>query len=266
MHVADWVRARPITAFFVLTFTITYVSWVPMLAFERGWIDLDLPWLYFVGGLGPGVAAYVVLRVLRAGAANDILFGALLRWRVGVRWYAVALSMFVVIWLAATSIAGDLEAEVAALGPWSAFMASVVRYTLAAVPEELGWRGFAVPAIQERHSALVAGLVVGVAWWLWHLPLLLGGDEVMSGYPLLPHFVYVVSASVLYVWLYNNTRGSLLIAVLAHMTSNVTGVFSSAPVATAVITAGVAAVVVAFYGPANLSRARTRETIAATSL
>ena len=87
----------------------------------------------------------------------------------------------------------------------------------------------------------------------------------MSDLPLLPHFVYVVSASVLYVWLYNNTGGSLLIAVLAHAVSNIVGVFSSAPIATAVITAGVAAVVVVVYGPANLST-KTRVTSPVTSL
>jgi hypothetical protein len=69
----------------------------------------------------------------------------------------------------------------------------------------------------------------------------------MSEYPLLPHFVYVVSASVLHVWLYNNTGGTLLLAVLAHADSNIVGVFSSAPVATAVIIAGAAAAVVVVY-------------------
>lgn len=91
-----------------------------MLAFERGWTNFDLPLLYVVGGLGPGIEAYVVLRVLRGREAEEASFGALLRWRVGIGWYAAALSMFVVIWLAATVIAGDLDAELAALGPWSA--------------------------------------------------------------------------------------------------------------------------------------------------
>lgn len=263
--VARWVRARPVIAFFLLTFAITYLCWVPMTASGRGWIEFDLPLLYLVGGLGPGIAAYTVMRILRGKNAGQALFGPLLQWRAGPWWYLVALLLFVVIWLVATAVAGDLDAEFAALGPWTVFLAAVVRYTLAAVPEEVGWRGFALPALQVKHSALVAGLVVGVAWWLWHLPLLLGGDESMSDLPLLPHFVYVVSASVLYVWLYNNTGGSLLIAVLAHAVSNIVGVFSSAPIATAVITAGVAAVVVVVYGPANLST-KTRVTSPVTSL
>ncbi|MGZ8723826.1 MAG: CPBP family glutamic-type intramembrane protease [Aeromicrobium sp.] len=261
---AKWVRARPVVAFFLLTFAITYVCWVPMMASERGWFEFDLPLLFFVGGLGPGIAAFIVMRILRGSDADQALFGPLLRWRVGVWWYLVALLLFVVIWLIATTVAGDLDEELTALGPWIAFLAAVVVYTLAAVPEEVGWRGFAVPALQVKHSALVAGLVVGVAWWLWHLPLLLGGNEAMSEYPLLPHFVYVVSASVLYVWLYNNTGGSLLIAVLAHAVSNIVGVFSSAPVATAVIIAGVAAAVVVVYGPANLSRTKNRVTSTVT--
>lgn len=139
------------------------------------------------------------------------------------------------------------------------------RYLFAAVPEEVGWRGFAVPALQERHTALVAALVVGLVAFVWHLPLVLGGDPYMSQYPLVPYFICFLGLSVIYVWLYNNSRGSLLILVLAHAVSNVIGLFSSAPVATAALTAGVAVLLVIVFGPEHLSRTGSRPTLSRTA-
>lgn len=258
---STWVRARPVLAFYLLTFAITWGSWWPMAAYNRGWTDLRLPALYVVGGLGPGVAAYVVMRILRGGAADAELLGPLLRWRVGWGWYAVAVLLFPVIWVLAATLTGTWATEVAALGPVAVIAVALARSLLAAVPEEVGWRGFALPALQARHSALSASLIIGLLWWAWHLPLVLGGDPVMSTYPLLPYTIWIVAEAVLYTWLYNNTGGSLLIVVLVHGISNVVGVFSAAPWATTGITLALALTVIAVYGPRDLSRTRPRVTL-----
>lgn len=275
MRLSSWIRARPVLAFYVLSFAITWTTWWPMAAHDRGWIDLHLSALplvgglplvgalYFVGGLGPGVAAYVVVRILHGKAADAELFGALLRWRVGWVWYVVAILLYPLIWAVTTTLSGTWPTELAALGSVNAVLASLLRYLLAAVPEELGWRGFALPALQVRHTALTASLVVGLLWFAWHLPLVLGGDPVMSTYPLLPYAIWFLAQAVLYTWLYNNTRGSLLIAVLLHGIANLIGVFSAAPWATTGITVVVATVVVAVYGPKHLSRTGVRVTLPA---
>ena len=87
--------------------------------------------------------------------------------------------------------------------------------------EEIGWRGFALPRLQRRHGPLVAALVLGVLWALWHLPQFLvptwaasSGGGGVSGIAL---FVLVaVAFSVVLSWVFNNTRGGLLIVVLVH--------------------------------------------------
>jgi formate-dependent nitrite reductase membrane component NrfD len=88
--VMAWVRARPLLSFYLLTFAITWGTWWPMAAYHQGWTDLTLPVLYLVGGLGPGIAAYVVMSILRGRAAGSELLGPLLRWRgpagAGGRW------------------------------------------------------------------------------------------------------------------------------------------------------------------------------------
>lgn len=264
MRLSSLVRARPVPAFFLLTFVITWGTWWPMAAYNRGWTDVHLPGLYFLGGLGPGIAAYVVVRILRGKAADAELLGALLRWRVGWAWYAVAVLLFPVIWMLAAALSATVATELAASGSVSAALLALLRYLLAAVPEELGWRGFALPALQARHTALTASLVVGLSWFAWHLPLVLGGDPVMSTYPLLPYAIWFLAQSVLYAWLYNNTGGSLVIAVLLHAIANVVGVFSAAPWATAGVTVAVTVIVVAVFGPAHLSRTGPRLTLPGT--
>ena len=83
----------------------------------------------------------------------------------------------------------------------------------------------------------------------------------MSTYPVVPWVGYVLAASVLYGWLFNNTGGSVLIVVVFHAMSNISGVFS--PQATAVTMIGAAAVVI-ICGPAHLSRSGRRVVLPAS--
>jgi len=123
--------------------------------------------------------------------------------------------------------------------------------------EEIGWRGFALPRLQSRYSALTATLIVGFLWWLWHLPLLLWKDNPMSAEPILPWFIGVIAISFIYTWLYNASRGSLLVVSLFHIARNVAGaaldaVHPRSPY-TVVVNCIVAILLIAVYGPKRLA-------------
>ena len=180
------IRRRPVLAFFVLALAITWGSWLPLAAAPYGTGSVRFPLLYILGGLGPGIAGVVVMRVLHGSAGDTVLTGALLRWRVGLAWWLVAVLSFVVIWAVAAGVGGDAGRGQRAYESGPLLSLTVVRYLLAAVPEEVGWRGFALPMLQARHGALVSSLVVGAGWALWHLPLLITADNVMSTYPWCP--------------------------------------------------------------------------------
>lgn len=184
-RISACVRRHPLLAFYVLAFAITWLGWVPQALHSHGLFPFDARFLYLFG-VGPMVAAFIVLRVLRGKDAAEELFGPLLRWRVGVGWYAVALFGYVAIWLAAVSISGDLRTELEEVGPLLALSPVFVLYLLQAVPEEVAWRGFVLPRLQARYSALISGLIIGVLGALWHLPLLFTEGSVMATYPLLP--------------------------------------------------------------------------------
>jgi membrane protease YdiL (CAAX protease family) len=98
----------------------------------------------------------------------------------------------------------------------------------AGIGEEFGWRGFLLPRLQTRYNAMVSGLIVGVAWATWHVPLFFieGTSQYEQGlqsglFPvILGYSVFVIANSVQFTWLFNNTRGSVLLAAVFHGASN----------------------------------------------
>ena len=86
--------------------------------------------------------------------------------------------------------------------------------------EEVGWRGYLLPRMQERRSALAASLIVGVVWTFWHLPLLLMEGTSQASFALGWYALHTIALAVLFTWAYNASGGSTLLAVLAHAAVN----------------------------------------------
>jgi len=100
--------------------------------------------------------------------------------------------------------------------------------------EDLGWRGFMLPLLQERYSALASSVLVGFAWAGWHLPLFLNPTTTHGGWPLSQQLLWLVSilaGSVLWTWMYNSTGGSVLAVAVFHAGINGMGVFHPADTA-----------------------------------
>jgi membrane protease YdiL (CAAX protease family) len=89
------------------------------------------------------------------------LLAALWRWRANIVWWVVAVFAPIAIWPAAAGLGGTLSSDIVRLPSWLAVLPSLLCYLLQAVPEEVGWREFALPRLQARYSALTAGLIVG---------------------------------------------------------------------------------------------------------
>jgi membrane protease YdiL (CAAX protease family) len=118
--------------------------------------------------------------------------------------------------------------------------------------EEIGWRGFALPRLQKRYSALLATLIVGILWSFWHLPLVFLVGNPMSDSP----FLIIVANAFIYTWIYNSTKGSILLVALFHGVLNIFGAFVTgvSPIAYALLNCVVAIVLIAVFERANLSR------------
>lgn len=225
--VTDALRQRPVASFFVLTYVYSWILWAPMLAIPGEvapgesdtiiWLGVGLMYL---GGFGPLVAAAFVVKF---GGGNIRKWAAqITKWRVDRRWWLVTLGLPLV----AIAIISALYIALGGaydLGNTEALMFYVPLLLFAAIfsgglNEEPGWRGLAIPILQERYSALGASLIVGVVWAFWHLPLFFAPVAPHSGMPLLGTLLYfptVVLWSILLSWVYNGSA-SVLLAMLLH--------------------------------------------------
>jgi len=137
------------------------------------------------------------------------------------------------------------------------------------ISEEAGWRGFALPRLQKKFSALISSLILGVIWTCWHIPLffLTGATQMTIPFPI--YLVLVVTQTIYATWLYNNTKGCLIITTLAHFSFNltgtlITGLVSLMPPMLFYMTAGpslfvIVVVVIFVFGAKYLSRKPERE-------
>jgi membrane protease YdiL (CAAX protease family) len=140
------------------------------------------------------------------------------QWRGRPLWVVIAVVLGLVLRLIMSVIALLLGLIPAIqLRQWSpAQMAFFVLILFVfALPEELGWRGYALPKLLERHSPLVASLIIGLLWGALHVALTLPG-MMMAGVPGVPVVLEVVGLSVLGTWLYIRTNGNLLVTSLFH--------------------------------------------------
>lgn len=212
-RVASLIDSHPTGAFFILAVAISWGTWIPLfLAIPSATSVVMMP-----GAFGPALAAVVVLWA-QGESVREWLADGLDR-HITKRWYAVALGLplglalvlGVGLAISTGQFATDRLPQVAAMYPVMVLVTSL----LAGGQEEFGWRGFALPALQDRYDALTASGIIGLVWAVWHLPAFAfeipGYTTSFALYTLL-----VVGISVILTWLYNSTDGSILLAMLFH--------------------------------------------------
>jgi uncharacterized protein len=154
------------------------------------------------------------------------LLGRLALWRVGIPWYLFSLLGVPLIMLLGTMIySGDLP-NLGALGGPSSLLSYLATYVFVVVLggplfEEIGWRGFALARMEALHGPLLASVILGVLWALWHLPEFLVPSWAASsgGGGILGIALFIVTAitfTIVITWVFNNTRASVLLAILVH--------------------------------------------------
>ena len=105
----------------------------------------------------------------------------------------------------------------------------------AGLSEEPGWRGFALPRLQAKFSPLVSSLILGVIWAVWHAPVRFGGMEAKSLSDTLVQWILILLVTVIFTWLFNRTKGSILVTALIHPAMNTTGNFLTASLAAIIL-------------------------------
>jgi membrane protease YdiL (CAAX protease family) len=224
------VARHPITAFLVLVFVFSVgLTLVPVIT-EPGLLpgrrSLMGPLMNILGSMVP---AFVVTAIISGWDGVRELTRRCLRWRVPLRWYAIALlGMPTATLLVATALYGFAPLRALAEG-WPLLFTSflptlVVMIVFYNVAEEAGWTGFVFARLQDRHGPLRAALITTVFFWLFHLPTFVVDTDswalagVLMGFLLLPH----LASRFIVGWLYNAPGATVLIAGLFHATFNST--------------------------------------------
>jgi membrane protease YdiL (CAAX protease family) len=222
------IQKHPLISFFVLTYAIAFGVTFAYIALFPGQPSKTWSLNWFLNAFSPTISAILLVYVIGGTAKVKNLLSGFTRWNVGLRWYLAATFLF---WgpLAFALIYGALGNPAPGLKPGLTVTAILgqVLFTLFSGPlaEEAGWRGFALPRLQARYNALVSSLILGVIWCCWHIPLYFVPGSSQSGIPFPIYLMLVVTLGIYFTWLYNNTRGSLIICVLAHFSFNMTGGF-----------------------------------------
>jgi membrane protease YdiL (CAAX protease family) len=207
-------RRHSLIAFFVSAFVLSWYPWI--IALLRGRTSGPNP-------LGPFGAAIIRTAVVSGRSGSREFFSRLIRWRVGAKPYAIVFLTPILVCLVAAGITLFFASAA------SAFSIEKLRevperflfiFLFIGLGEEPGWRGFALPRLQTKYWPLIASLILGSVWALWHLPLV--GNE--FPWPIVPAFLLsLFGATFMLTWLFNHTNGSVLLPMLFHATVNTIG-------------------------------------------
>jgi membrane protease YdiL (CAAX protease family) len=179
-------------------------------------------------GWVPGFAAVIVSAFLAGRAGVRELLGRLLIWRVGVRWYLVGFFLLAVIILGGIGLhvlfGGSMPAIPAAgAAPWEIVLSFVILIVVGSLlnTEELAWRGFVLPKLQPKYGALAASILITIPESLLHLPYFWNRD--VDFYQTVGAFwftAFAVAAVFIYTFVFNKTKGSVLIVTIMHASQN----------------------------------------------
>lgn len=197
-----WVGRHRLITYFALAYAISWPLWF----LSRAVGGTAGTVLLVAGGFGPLLAAAVTIRYSHESLAEWLR--AIIRWRVPARFYAYALGLPVLIMAAMNVVLAALRQHphISVLpGRVPAYLQTLLITALIfGGQEEPGWRGFALPRLEKRHVPMVATLILGLGWGLWHIPLYGPAG-----------FVVPLVLAFFYSWLYNRTQ-SVLLCILLH--------------------------------------------------
>jgi membrane protease YdiL (CAAX protease family) len=252
------VRKHPLLAYCILAYAITWLLVSPLVAAAWGIFAAPAPAWHVLGAFGPVSAALIVTAIVGGKQGMRSFAARLAQWQVAPGWWLLAFSPLLLFAIAAAVLRivngnwpgfGHIWHDPALVLSW---LAGVVY----GFGEEPGWRGFALPRLQERHNALAATLLLTVIWVCWHVPFF-AYRFAFSPTQFVGFAIGIAAGAIWLTCLYNGSGGSVLLAIVYHASLNAVYLPDvAAPgilaIMTTAIIAGAVGIVLAF-GPARLA-------------
>jgi hypothetical protein len=277
-------QKKALAVFLFLTFIISWSLWVPLWVWQRDNPDLLsqssflLILMQTLGAAAPSISAVIVIKFFYGKIALNRVFQKYLDWRQPPVYIFLAvtllpfinfLSLLLFYILEGVNVLDFEKAPITSIVVESGWLALLVTLPIVFITnllsspllEELGWRGFLLPFLQDRYNALLSSLFVGITWGLWHLPLWILYNE-----NLVSTLLLITGHSILYTWIFNSTRGSMLITLFFHSSANLAlnllnvpaylnlSEFANLEYFQVALTWLIALTVIIFFGYKNLSR------------
>jgi membrane protease YdiL (CAAX protease family) len=220
-------KRNPLVSYFALAILFSWAIYIPLVFVRQGWTEAKIPYsIHYLASFGPALAALIMTALTSGKAGLQELWSRITRWRVDWRYAAFALLSPVVLFAIAAiglrmvqGVWPDLhllgQANYLPYLGWEVLPLWLVTFGFG---EEIGWRGFALPRLQKTMSVSKATLILGLLWFLWHVPAFFYHETYvdMSWIVLLGFFFGVLCGAVLFTWLYNGTGGSILMVAVWH--------------------------------------------------
>ena len=176
--------------------------------------------LFILAVYAPAIAAFLL--VWHHGRLSGLraYLSRLTLWRCPMGWYVLIVLGVPVFMYVGAALKGTLGAEPFPFSPWYEMFSALALALVIGPVEEFGWRGLALPILQQRFVPFWAGLILGIIWGLWHIPAFLLGGTPQSAWSFGPFFLGAVAISVIVTPLFNSSRGSILLPALLHFQLN----------------------------------------------
>jgi membrane protease YdiL (CAAX protease family) len=274
----SFIKSHPLLSYFVLAYGLSWILWAPV-AWVNSQSDSPPEWimlLVLLGIYGASGAGFIMTGLVDGKPGVRKLWARVRNWRVGFKWYLVAFFAVPIVILAGvalyTLLGNSTGPFVPSLLPML-LLGSIPAIIFGPLGEEFGWRGFALPRLQERYSAFWSSIILGILHTFWHAPLffigrITFGTIAENGLVTVPLFLsWVTLGTFVYTFVLNHTRASMLMAILIHLMANsssaiVFGIFpdlsESAQFQIMALTQipgwVVVVLLIVVFGPARLSR------------
>lgn len=221
------IQKNPLLFFLLFTFSISWITGFPTV-----FVPGKFEGLAYLSNFGPALGALIVVGIVEGSDGIKRLIRSLFQWRVRFIWYLVvllgpALTMAAAVILhyvfTGIGLVQSFTEWVFALPQHLLMIVSIFIFMMVGIwGEEVGWRGFALPKLQEKYHPLLASLILGAIWAIWHLPLFFikGSQQAQLG--MTYFFLATLGYSILYSWIYNGSKESLFMIWLLHSMNNAT--------------------------------------------
>lgn len=267
---------RNLVFFFLLAFGLL---WVPAVLLEI--LDLKRPnnitdpaaflfvFLGLLGSIGPTLAAFIITGITEGKPGAKALWKRFWNRNLSFKWLLVTLLFYDALRLVANLVARTIDGVdypiVDLPDPiWTIIPIFLSLFISSGMGEEFGWRGYALPRFQAKWNALTSSIVLGLIWASWHIPTFFIQGAGLYQKNFWDWIPAMLLGSVIYTWIFNNTKGSVLAAALLHTSFNTTVVVLPTPSSLWYyfgIFLLVVILIVLIYGPKNLVRQKREEAV-----